>query len=80
MTVQFARGSRPRDEGFGGGRSRDDFQRNTRPRRTQFRMAINGLPEETSWQVCPTTPFPWSGNHFPAMFRCNFYRCMERAV
>jgi len=44
LTVQFARGSRPRD-GFA------PVDRNVpRPRRTSHRMQISGLPAETSWQ------------------------------
>lgn len=44
LTVQFARGTRPRD----------NFHTERmvpRPRRTPHRMQISGLPGETSWQV-----------------------------
>ncbi|KAI0152608.1 PXA domain-containing protein [Xylariaceae sp. FL1272] len=45
LTVQFARGSRQREGGFGG------HERSApRPRRTPFRMQITGLPNDTSWQ------------------------------
>ncbi|KAI1265313.1 PXA domain-containing protein [Xylariaceae sp. FL1019] len=45
LTVQFARGSRQRESGFGG------HERSApRPRRTAFRMQITGLPNDTSWQ------------------------------
>ncbi|TKA58172.1 hypothetical protein B0A49_05385 [Cryomyces minteri] len=45
LVVQFARGSNRRPDGA-------HFQERTapRPRRTQFRMTITGLPAETSWQ------------------------------
>ena len=46
LVVQFARGSNRRPDGY------HDMQRAApRPRRTQFRMTITGLPVETSWQV-----------------------------
>jgi RNA recognition motif-containing protein len=55
LIVQFARGNRhhnnPREfppNGQGGGSS-GAFP--PRPRRTQFRMNISGLPPDTSWQV-----------------------------
>lgn len=52
LTVQFARGSRHREQGppgaFGGGHERSA----PRPRRTAHRMQITGLPSDTSWQVC----------------------------
>ncbi|KZF22493.1 RNA-binding domain-containing protein [Xylona heveae TC161] len=44
LTVQFARGSRPRDPYAPHERSAP------RPRRTQYRMQISGLPIDTSWQ------------------------------
>ncbi|KAI9832901.1 MAG: hypothetical protein M1819_003931 [Sarea resinae] len=44
LTVQFARGSRPRDAFAGPERIMP------RPRRTPYRMQISGLPGETSWQ------------------------------
>ncbi|KAI9661039.1 MAG: hypothetical protein M1821_009366 [Bathelium mastoideum] len=45
LVVQFARGSNRRPDGY------HDVQRAApRPRRTQFRMTITGLPVETSWQ------------------------------
>ncbi|KAF2236879.1 hypothetical protein EV356DRAFT_54508 [Viridothelium virens] len=45
LVVQFARGSNRRPDGY------HDMQRAApRPRRTQFRMTITGLPVETSWQ------------------------------
>jgi transcription initiation factor TFIID subunit 15 len=45
LTVQFARGSRPRDTFSAPDRS------NPRPRRTAFRMQLTGLAGGTSWQV-----------------------------
>ncbi|KAL8980158.1 MAG: hypothetical protein Q9177_005958 [Variospora cf. flavescens] len=45
LTVQFARGSRQRNE-FAGPPERP----HPRPRRTAHRMQITGLPGETSWQ------------------------------
>ncbi|KAI9831828.1 MAG: hypothetical protein M1826_002860 [Phylliscum demangeonii] len=45
LTVQFARGSRPRDAFPGTGE-----RIIPRPRRTAYRMQITGLPTETSWQ------------------------------
>lgn len=48
LTVQFARGTRQRAEGFAGGQERSA----PRPRRTPYRMQITGLPNDTSWQVC----------------------------
>lgn len=50
LTVQFARGSRQRDTFAQPERTAP------RPRRTQHRMQISGLPGDTSWQVC--RPFP----------------------
>ena len=47
LTVQFARGSRHREGGFG-----TNERSAPRPRRTAHRMQISGLPGETSWQVC----------------------------
>ncbi|KAI9698615.1 MAG: hypothetical protein M1820_007414 [Bogoriella megaspora] len=44
LVVQFARGSR-RPDGY-----HDAPRAAPRPRRTQFRMTITGLPVETSWQ------------------------------
>ncbi|MCJ1480940.1 hypothetical protein MMC06_001095 [Schaereria dolodes] len=44
LTVQFARGTRPRDTFAQPDRT------HPRPRRTAFRMQITGLPGETSWQ------------------------------
>ncbi|KAM0668149.1 hypothetical protein ACQRIT_000643 [Beauveria bassiana] len=50
LTVQFARGPRPRDPpGYGGGGGHHD-RAPPRPRRTIHRMTITGLPNETSWQ------------------------------
>jgi hypothetical protein len=50
LTVQFARGTRPRN----------DFQQpdrtHPRPRRTAFRMQLTGLAEGTSWQVSYQSP------------------------
>ncbi|KAL9636022.1 MAG: hypothetical protein Q9164_003085 [Protoblastenia rupestris] len=43
LTVQFARGSRPRDFPA-------PDRTHPRPRRTAFRMQITGLPGDTSWQ------------------------------
>ncbi|KAL1842445.1 hypothetical protein VTK73DRAFT_3121 [Phialemonium thermophilum] len=52
LTVQFARGPRHREGGAFG----NHHDRNApRPRRTPHRMQISGLPNETSWQVCPTS-------------------------
>ncbi|UNI18161.1 hypothetical protein JDV02_004448 [Purpureocillium takamizusanense] len=45
LTVQFARGARNRENGFG-----NHERAPPRPRRTPFRMQITGLPNETSWQ------------------------------
>ncbi|TWU75074.1 hypothetical protein ED733_006758 [Metarhizium rileyi] len=45
LTVQFARGPRQRESGFGG-----HERAPPRPRRTPHRMQITGLPNETSWQ------------------------------
>jgi len=45
LTVQFARGSRHREGGFGNQETRPP-----RPRRTPHRMQITGLPNDTSWQ------------------------------
>lgn len=45
LTVQFARGPRPREQYGAPDRS------HPRPRRTQFRMQLTALPEGTSWQV-----------------------------
>jgi hypothetical protein len=59
LTVQFARGSRHREQGpggpgGGGGGGGYNHDRNSapRPRRTPHRMQITGLPNDTSWQVC----------------------------
>lgn len=54
LTVQFARGSRPRDTFAGPERSAP------RPRRTPHRMEISGLPGDTSWQVCSPRSFIWT--------------------
>ncbi|XWX01967.1 hypothetical protein V2A60_009999 [Cordyceps javanica] len=49
LTVQFARGPRPREPpGYGGGGHHERAP--PRPRRTIHRMTITGLPNETSWQ------------------------------
>lgn len=46
LIVQFARGSRARNENF------TPHERvPPRPRRTPYRMRISNLPVETSWQV-----------------------------
>ncbi|KAH7312238.1 hypothetical protein B0I35DRAFT_436478 [Stachybotrys elegans] len=45
LTVQFARGSRHREGGFG-----NQERAPPRPRRTPHRMQITGLPNDTSWQ------------------------------
>ncbi|KAL6852363.1 hypothetical protein ACO1O0_006906 [Amphichorda felina] len=45
LTVQFARGNRQREPGFGG-----HERAPPRPRRTPHRMQITGLPPDTSWQ------------------------------
>lgn len=58
LTVQFARGSRNRESGFG-----THERAPPRPRRTPFRMQITGLPNETSWQVCSIFPFLVAGFH-----------------
>jgi RNA recognition motif-containing protein len=55
LTVQFARGSRHREQAGGGppgGGAGYNHDRNSapRPRRTPHRMQINGLPNDTSWQ------------------------------
>lgn len=49
LTVQFARGTRPRDAFVHPGHAERTAPR---PRRTPHRMQISGLPGETSWQVC----------------------------
>jgi hypothetical protein len=51
MTVQFARGTRQRENAYG-------ERAAPRPRRTSHRMQISGLPPETSWQVCLLSPSP----------------------
>ncbi|ROT34917.1 hypothetical protein SODALDRAFT_394782 [Sodiomyces alkalinus F11] len=48
LTVQFARGSRQRESEPGSGGYND--RPTPRPRRTQYRMQITGLPNDTSWQ------------------------------
>lgn len=57
LTVQFARGSRHREQGGGYNHDRNSAPR---PRRTPHRMQITGLPNDTSWQVClsSSTSFP----------------------
>ncbi|KAL9942925.1 hypothetical protein D7B24_002870 [Verticillium nonalfalfae] len=57
LTVQFARGTRHRDGGAAPGGFNNNNNNNThneraapRPRRTQHRMQITGLPTDTSWQ------------------------------
>ena len=56
LTVQFARGSRHREQAGGppaaGGGYNNDRNSAPRPRRTPHRMQISGLPNDTSWQVC----------------------------
>ncbi|KAK4252426.1 hypothetical protein C7999DRAFT_10000 [Corynascus novoguineensis] len=47
LTVQFARGSRHREQGGGYNHDRNSAPR---PRRTPHRMQITGLPNDTSWQ------------------------------
>lgn len=56
LTVQFARGNRQREPGFGG-----HERAPPRPRRTPHRMQITGLPPDTSWQVCLLSPFLFAG-------------------
>lgn len=51
LTVQFARGSRHRENGGFQAHERSA----PRPRRTPHRMQISGLPTETSWQVCSSS-------------------------
>jgi hypothetical protein len=51
LTVQFARGSRARNDFAATDRTAP------RPRRTPHRMQISGLPGETSWQVCYSCSF-----------------------
>ena len=59
LVVQFARGSNRRPDGY------HDVQRAApRPRRTQFRMTITGLPVDTSWQVSFPLPISHLGNSF----------------
>ncbi|KAK3902567.1 hypothetical protein C8A05DRAFT_33747 [Staphylotrichum tortipilum] len=48
LTVQFARGSRHREQPGGG--FPQDRNAAPRPRRTPHRMQITGLPNDTSWQ------------------------------
>lgn len=53
LTVQFARGTRTRNEGGGNANNTGNHERTApRPRRTTHRMQITGLPSDTSWQVC----------------------------
>lgn len=54
LTVQFARGSRHRENGApsGPGGFGNNERAPPRPRRTPHRMQISGLPTDTSWQVC----------------------------
>jgi hypothetical protein len=59
LTVQFARGSRQREGGYG-----PHERAPPRPRRTPHRMQITNLPQDTSWQVCfppllPLFRIPW---------------------
>lgn len=62
LTVQFARGSRHRENG---GFPSHNERGAPRPRRTPHRMQISGLPTDTSWQVCysssssPSLPDLW---------------------
>lgn len=58
LTVQFARGSRHREGGFG-----NHERAPPRPRRTPHRMQITGLPNDTSWQVCSSSLFLVAGFH-----------------
>jgi hypothetical protein len=51
LTVQFARGTRQRNEFANADRTAP------RPRRTPHRMQISGLPGDTSWQVCLSRSF-----------------------
>lgn len=76
LTVQFARGSRHRDGAPGGpgGGFGNQERAPPRPRRTQHRMQITGLPSDTSWQVCSPSPFllsglPWILPVFPSLSR-----------
>lgn len=62
LTVQFARGSRHREGGFG-----NQERTAPRPRRTPHRMQITGLPNDTSWQVCSPSPLPIAGFHGPSL-------------
>lgn len=56
LTVQFARGSRHRENGGPGGPGGFANERAPpRPRRTPHRMQISGLPTDTSWQVCSSS-------------------------
>ncbi|KAF7558939.1 hypothetical protein G7046_g5208 [Stylonectria norvegica] len=63
LTVQFARGSRHREGGFNGAGAAPHERAAPRPRRTPHRMQIAGLPNETSWQVCSSSPFLVAGLH-----------------
>lgn len=56
LKVQFARGSRAREPGYGA-----NERAPPRPRRTPYRMQITGLPPDTSWQVCLLSPFLVAG-------------------
>lgn len=72
LTVQFARGTRPRDPpgGGGGGYGHRQERAPPRPRRTIHRMQITGLPNETSWQVCSSlSPCCWNSSmaRFPLL-------------
>ncbi|KAK4175567.1 hypothetical protein QBC36DRAFT_22083 [Triangularia setosa] len=52
LTVQFARGTRHRENNGGGGGGGFNNERSSapRPRRTPHRLQISGLPPDTSWQ------------------------------
>lgn len=53
LTVQFARGSRHRENGAFPSHGAERGA--PRPRRTPHRMQISGLPSDTSWQVCSSS-------------------------
>jgi len=74
LIVQFARGSRARNENF------TPHERvPPRPRRTPYRMRIANLPVETSWQVrFPEHwifPVPICGQHTVSWTSSGLFSC-----
>ncbi|KAF6832586.1 Pre-mRNA-splicing factor srp2 [Colletotrichum musicola] len=66
LTVQFARGTRHREGGNGGGAFNNE-RAPPRPRRTPHRMQITGLPTDTSWQVCSFSPHSLKLDHLDSL-------------